>query len=145
MADVTINIADAEGFGLGTLESLSCGTPIIVSMTGGLQQQITDGKNWFGVGIEPASKSVVGSQQVPFIYEDRVSEEDVVGALTQIYEMTSEERKEMGKNGQEFVLKNYNFENFTNSWDKLLTEVHEKHGSWNTRKNYNTWTMEKIA
>ena len=27
MADLTINIADAEGFGLGTLESLSCGTP----------------------------------------------------------------------------------------------------------------------
>ena len=28
MADCTINIADAEGFGLATLESLSCGTPI---------------------------------------------------------------------------------------------------------------------
>jgi glycosyltransferase involved in cell wall biosynthesis len=30
MADCTINISDAEGFGLATLESLSCGTPIIV-------------------------------------------------------------------------------------------------------------------
>ena len=36
MADCTINIADAEGFGLGTLESLACETPIIVTMTGGL-------------------------------------------------------------------------------------------------------------
>ena len=36
MADYTINISDAEGFGLSTLESLSCGTPIIVNMTGGL-------------------------------------------------------------------------------------------------------------
>ena len=35
MADCTINIADAEGFGLGTLESLACETPIIVTMTGG--------------------------------------------------------------------------------------------------------------
>ena len=34
-ADFTINISDAEGFGLSTLESLSCGTPIIVNMTGG--------------------------------------------------------------------------------------------------------------
>ena len=34
--DCTINISDAEGFGLATLESLSCGVPIIVNMTGGL-------------------------------------------------------------------------------------------------------------
>ena len=50
MADVTVNISDAEGFGLSTLESLACGTPIIVNMTGGLQDQVTDGKEWFGVG-----------------------------------------------------------------------------------------------
>jgi len=54
-ADFTINISDAEGFGLSTLESLSCGTPIIVNMTGGLQEQVTDGKNWFGWGIQPSS------------------------------------------------------------------------------------------
>ena len=41
--DYTINISDAEGFGLATLESLSCGNPIIVNMTGGLQEQVTDG------------------------------------------------------------------------------------------------------
>jgi glycosyltransferase involved in cell wall biosynthesis len=44
MADCTINISDAEGFGLSYIESLSCGTPIIVNMTGGLQEQVTDGK-----------------------------------------------------------------------------------------------------
>ena len=51
MADCTINISDAEGFGLATLESLACGTPIIVNMTGGLQEQVTDGENWFGIGL----------------------------------------------------------------------------------------------
>ena len=30
MADVTVSASDAEGFGLSTLESLNCGTPIIV-------------------------------------------------------------------------------------------------------------------
>ena len=39
IADVTINIASNEGFGLGTCESLMCGTPIIVNVTGGLQDQ----------------------------------------------------------------------------------------------------------
>ena len=39
IADVTINIASNEGFGLGTCESLMCGTPIVVNVTGGLQDQ----------------------------------------------------------------------------------------------------------
>ena len=66
VSDCTINISDAEGFGLATLESLSCGTPIIVTMTGGLQEQVTDGEKWFGIGIEPSSKALIGSQQVPY-------------------------------------------------------------------------------
>ena len=39
LADVTINMASNEGFGLGTCESLMCGTPISVNVTGGLQDQ----------------------------------------------------------------------------------------------------------
>ena len=97
MADCTINISDAEGFGLGTLESLSCGTPIIVNMTGGLQEQVTDGEEWFGIGIEPSSKSIIGSQDVPYIYEDRINGEEFKAALRKIYEMSKEERKELGK------------------------------------------------
>ena len=64
--DCTINVSDAEGFGLATLESLSCQTPIIVNMTGGLQEQVTDGKNWFGFGIEPSSKCIIGFSSFSF-------------------------------------------------------------------------------
>ena len=39
ISDVTINIASNEGFGLGTAESLMAGTPIVVNVTGGLQDQ----------------------------------------------------------------------------------------------------------
>ena len=39
IADVTINLASNEGFGLGTCESLMSGTPIVVNVTGGLQHQ----------------------------------------------------------------------------------------------------------
>lgn len=39
ISDVTINIAGNEGFGLTTAESLMAGTPIIVAVTGGLQDQ----------------------------------------------------------------------------------------------------------
>ncbi len=97
MADCTINISDAEGFGLATLESLSCGTPIIVNMTGGLQEQVTDGENWFGIGIRPSSKAIIGSQDVPYIYEDRIHKEDFINALEKMYKMTQEEREQNGK------------------------------------------------
>jgi glycosyltransferase involved in cell wall biosynthesis len=37
--DVYINMASNEGFGLGSLEALTCGTPIVVNVTGGMQDQ----------------------------------------------------------------------------------------------------------
>ena len=145
MADCTINIADAEGFGLATLESLSCGTPIIATMTGGLQEQVTDGENWFGVGIEPSSKAIIGSQQVPYIYEDRISKEDFKAALHKIYNMTPEERKQLGEMGREHVEKNYSFEKYCEGWIEIMTEVYEKHGSWDTRKNHKTWEFREVV
>ena len=39
VADVQINMASNEGFGLGTAEAVMAGTPIIVNVTGGLQDQ----------------------------------------------------------------------------------------------------------
>lgn len=144
MADCTLNVSDAEGFGLATLESLSCETPIIVNMTGGLQEQVTDGKEWFGIGIEPASKSIIGSQDVPWIYEDRISKEDFINALEEIYRKSPEERTELGKKGREHVMKNYNFETFNGTWTNLMLEIHEKHGSWDSRKGYKGWEMIKL-
>ena len=132
--DCTINISDAEGFGLATLESLSCGVPIVVNMTGGLQEQVTDGENWFGIGLEPSSKAVIGSQDVPYIYEDRISEDDFVDALVKMYEMSPEERAKLGAAGREHVLKNYNFETFNNDWIKTIDET----------KNYNTYNFTEL-
>ena len=145
MGDLTINISDAEGFGLATLESLSCGTPILVNMTGGLQEQVPDGENWFGIGLEPASKAVIGSQQVPYIYEDRLNKEEFLAALTKLYEMSHEERRALGEAGRQHVQKNYNFDNFAKEWDKTLTAIYEKHGSWSTRKGYQKYEFKEIA
>jgi len=146
MADCTINISDAEGFGLSTLESLSCETPIIVNMTGGLQEQVTDGKDWFGIGIEPTSKGVIGSQEISWIYEDRLSEEVVVNAMLEMYNKSQEEREELGRKGREHVMANYNFGDFIKKWDELFTMVHEEYGSWDTRKPHaNRWTLKEIA
>ena len=144
VADITVNVSDAEGFGLATLESLSCETPIIVTMTGGLQEQVTDGEEFFGVGIEPTAKAVIGSQQVPYIYEDRISEEDFVNALDKMFRMTKDDRKEVGKKGREHVLKNYNFEDFQNTWVDTMTNINKSHGSWENRKKYKNWKMLEL-
>tara|TARA_R110000744_G_scaffold30979_1_gene73119 strand:- start:340 stop:1590 length:1251 start_codon:yes stop_codon:yes gene_type:complete len=141
MSDVTINISDAEGFGLATLESLSCGTPILVNMTGGLQDQVTDGENWFGIGLEPSSKALIGSQQVPYIYEDRLNKDDFLDALNKLYDMGPEDRDKLGSGGRAWVEKKFNFDDFINTWDTLFTELNESAGSWDDRENYTPYEM----
>jgi len=144
MVDCTINISDAEGFGLATLESLACQTPIIATMTGGLQEQVTNGEEWFGVGIEPASKAIIGSQEIPWIYEDRLNGGDVVDAMLKLYNMPSEEREAMAERGYQHVMMNYNFENFQNQWVETIDNICDKYGSWETRKNYKAWQLMEI-
>ena len=144
MADCTVNISDAEGFGLATLESLSCGTPIIVNMTGGLQEQVTDGEEWFGIGIDACSKAIIGSQEIPYIREDRLNKEEFLSALREMYNLPREEIEEMGKKGREHVLKNYNYKDFKQKWVDCMLSVHEKYGSWANRKNYKAWELLEI-
>ena len=144
-ADYTINISDAEGFGLSTLESLSCGTPIIVNMTGGLQEQVTDGNDWFGWGIQPASKSVIGSLTVPYIYEDRISKEDFMKTLKKAMKASAKNYKKMSSQGINHVRENYNFDDYEKNWIKTMDEIIEKHGSWESRKGYKTWHLMEVA
>ena len=143
-ADFTVNISDAEGFGLATLESLSCGTPIIVTMTGGLQEQVTNGKDWFGYGIKPASSAIIGSQQVPYIYEDRISRQDFVATMRKAIRTKPEKYNKMVEGGINHVRENYNFDDFSNTWVELMENVHNENGSWETRKNYSPWECIEI-
>ena len=144
-ADFTLNISDAEGFGLATLESMACGTPIIVTMTGGLQEQVTDGKNWFGYGIEPTSKSVIGSLQVPYIYEDRISQKDFNETLKKALNISDKAYKKMSIQGREHVKKNYNFKTYKNRWVEIMDDLTERHGSWNSRELYDRWQLMEVA
>jgi len=144
-ADWTLNISDAEGFGLATLESLSCGTPIIVNMTGGLQEQVTDGSKWFGYGIEPSSQTVIGSLQVPYIYEDRISQEDFEKYMTKAIKMSDKMYKKITTQGQNHVKENYNFNDYEQGWIRIMDEFIERNGSWGTREGYKRWHLLEVA
>jgi len=131
IADVTINISSNEGFGLSVAESLMAETPVIVNVTGGLQDQcgfINDagnlldpdvdytydwGSNHDGrfkkhgewvIPIFPASRNLVGSPVTPYIYDDRCKWEDVGDAITEWYNRGGEVRQKAGKAGREFCL-----------------------------------------
>jgi hypothetical protein len=68
--------------------------------------------------------------------------EDYINALEKMYNLSIEERREMGKKGRNHVLTNYNFQKFGESWVNLMEKIHETHGSWNNRKNYNKFTIK---
>ena len=144
LADVTVNISDAEGFGLSCLESLACETPVVGVRTGGLQDQLTDGEQVFGAMIEPSSSQVVGSQLVPYVYEDRISKEDFINALHDMYFKGNGGRAKIGQSAREYVVKNFNFEDFNKSWVDLMQTIYEKHGSWENRKGYQNWRSESL-
>lgn len=106
IADVTINVACAEGFGLSTLESLSAATPIIATNTGGLAEQLGGDECKWGLPIQPQIRNLVGSQHVPYIYNDICNPQDIADALEKMYKLTGTERDDLGKAGREFVLQN---------------------------------------
>ena len=133
IADVTMNLASNEGFGLGTCESLMAGTPIIVNVTGGMQDQcgfklrdkllnyrdygaiksLHNWKNWenneeltWGDWVKPVwpkTRSLMGSVPTPYIFDDRCDWEDAGERLKEWYDMDKDKRRRCGIKGHYFV------------------------------------------
>ena len=129
-SDVYINLASNEGFGLGSCEAMTVGTPIIVNVTGGLQDQcgfrkdgkllipddyIELGSNHDGTYTEhgewvfpvyPSNKSLQGSPATPYIWDDRCKPEDAAVQLRKLYDLGREQRKRLGSIGTDFCREN---------------------------------------
>jgi glycosyltransferase involved in cell wall biosynthesis len=122
LCDTLINIAKAEGFGLSPLIQMMTGKPIIALTTGGMTRQVIDHRDGTenGVAIPPASKQLVGSQLVPYIYEDFTNHQQVVDAFMKIYEMTPEQKDAMKKKVLEYVDYEFNYKNVISKWDETL-------------------------
>jgi glycosyltransferase involved in cell wall biosynthesis len=135
IADVQVNMASNEGFGLGTAEAIMSGTPMVVNVTGGLQDQcgfalngkeltpedydeihsLHDDRKWkdnpdltygeWAKPVWPSNRSVQGSIPTPYIFDDRCRWDDVAGRFKEWYDTPKEERKEVGLKGREWMLK----------------------------------------
>ena len=129
--DVTVNIASNEGFGLGTAESVMAGTPIVVNVTGGLQDQCGFKKNTkeflmaddytdaFQTNAEgtyqlhgewvkpvfPAVRTLQGSVPTPYIFDDIVDYKECAEAIYYWWMMNDEDRVEAGLIGREHFMK----------------------------------------
>lgn len=146
IADIGINISDAEGWGLSVMEALACETPVIGNMIGGIVDQLQDPdtNEIYGIGLEPVSRAIIGSQDVGYIEESRVSKDQVVNALIEMYNTPKEKRREIGQRARKHILKNLNFSSYIDKFDKLLTKIHEERGSWETRTKYKSWEMKEL-
>jgi glycosyltransferase involved in cell wall biosynthesis len=167
LADVTINLASNEGFGLATAESIMVGTPIIVNVTGGLQDQcgfslnneyITaedyvkigslhnirewNGKLKWGQWTTPIwpTRSVNGSVPTPYIFDDKVDYEDVAPLIRYWYDMGRTERKRLGALGREWMIKEGGL-NKLNMCQSLIDGIESTFENWKPRKKFELFNI----
>ena len=166
MADVTINMASNEGFGLGTCESLMAGTPIVVNVTGGLQDQcgfrlndkfvtykdydeiksFHDDRKWkdnedltWGNWVKPiwpSNRSLQGSIPTPYIFDDRCRWDDAGDAIKQWYDEGEEKREEYGLEGHEFVMGDESMQSSRWMCKNFIDHMDTAFDKWTPRKRY---------
>ena len=126
LADAQILLTSNEGWGLSLTEALLAGTPIIANVTGGMQDQMRfedENGNWFtpdakvpsnhtgkykncgewAFPVFPTNRSLQGSPQTPYIWDDRCRPEDAAEQIMKLYNMTKEERQQRGMEGYRWV------------------------------------------
>tara|TARA_Y100000034_G_C6878959_1_gene402426 strand:- start:648 stop:1892 length:1245 start_codon:yes stop_codon:yes gene_type:complete len=141
ISDACINISYAEGFGLATLEAMQAGKPIIALKTGGLTRQVVDHRDQSenGVALDVDFRTMVGSQQVPFIYEDYCESQQVTKAIMKLYEMGDEERTKLGDKARDYVMSEFSMQNTVDMWHMTMKWAIE-----NWEKNYERWTCKEL-
>ena len=138
ISDACINISYAEGFGLSTLESMQCGRPIIAAKTGGLTRQVVDHRDGSenGVALPIEFKTCVGSQLVPYIYEDYVSCETIANGIEKLYNLSPVERNQLGEKARAYVQSEFAYDDVIDRWHQTLNETIE---NWKSRRE--NWKM----
>ena len=158
--DVYMNLASNEGFGLGSAEALMTETPIVVNVTGGLQDQCgfkKDGKyltaeDYVELGsnhrgtykehgewvkpVFPSNISCQGSPMTPYIFDDRCQYEDAGEALRYWYDKGPEGRNTAGKKGREFLLREDVGMSASVMCDKYLNHFKSVFDNFKKKKTY---------
>jgi len=139
ISDFCINVSYAEGFGLPTLESMNSGKPIIAVKTGGLTRQVVDHRDGTenGVALDVDCKTLVGSQQVPYIYEDYATNESIADAMFKLYEMDPDEREKLGEKARSYAQSEFSYDKTIDMWHESLTNLYH-----NWKNDYERWSLK---
>ena len=141
ISDFCINIAYAEGFGLGTLEAMMTGTPVIAAKTGGMTRQVVDHRDGTenGIALNITQKTLVGSQSVPYIYEDYASCEDTAAGMMKLYSMSNYEKTVLSDKVLKYATEEFSLQKTVNDWhDAMLKTVK----SW--KNKYKSWEQIEL-
>ena len=166
IADVTINIASNEGFGLSGAESMMTGTPIINNITGGLQDHcgfklngkylkaddyvkigsLHDDKLWkdnpnltWGEWVKPvwpSNRSIQGSPETPFIFDDRARFDEVAEKISEWYHTKPEERKRKGLLGREYAMSDDSMLSSRAMSQGFKKGINDTLSNWKKRKRF---------
>lgn len=139
IADFGLNISSAEGFGLPILESLMTATPVIVLKTGGMTKQVThDDGSYNGIGLDPDAQCLVGTQYIPYIFEDHVNNQKVGDAILELYEWGPQKRKVVGMKALEYARRVFSYSKMISDTDRTITNCidnwKKKRKSWKCRE-----------
>jgi glycosyltransferase involved in cell wall biosynthesis len=172
IADVQVNMASNEGFGLGTAEAVMSGTPIIVNVTGGLQDQcgfkikgkhvtyqdyseivsFHDDRKWkdnpdltHGEWVKPvwpSNRSLQGSIPTPYIFDDRCRWDDVADRLKEWYDTPKDERLNAGLKGREWMMTEEIGMSSKHMCDRFVHDMEQTWEKWTPRKRF---TLHKVV
>lgn len=141
MSDFYINISLAEGFGLGSLEAMMAGKPVILQKTGGQTVQVVNHNDGSinGIALDPDVKTLIGSQSIYYIHEDLVKAEKVADAIFEMYEWGPEKRKQVGLKAMEYAQSWFDLNNTVKKWDETLEDTMK---NWKDRRK--NWALKEI-
>ena len=167
LADVTLNIASNEGFGLSSAESLMAGTPIINNVTGGLQDQMRfedEHGKWiefttdfpsnhdgtykahavWAKPVFPSNRSLQGSPMTPYIFDDRVDFRDVANAIYYWHDMETHHRVEAGMVGHEWIMGDESNMSARRLAHRMKECIEDCLTKWTPRKRFTLYKNEPI-
>lgn len=168
--DIILNIASNEGFGLASCEALRAGTPIIVNVTGGLQDQcgfeymgipltekdyvehgsLHDRRKWennelltygdWAYVVWPSNRSLQGSPVTPFIFDDRCDFMDVAEKLGFAFRAGREHLEKIGQKGHEWISGNSGMAS-ESMGERFVDAIDGCFENWKPRERFNIYKV----
>ena len=157
--DAQILLTSNEGWGLSLTEAMLAGKPIIANVTGGMQDQMRfedENGNWYTPSPEipsnhrgtykkhgkwafpvyPTSRSIVGSPPTPYIFDDRCEAEDASKQIMNVYNLSPEERAELGLAGREWAIGEEAGFTGDHQGKRVIEAFDELFATWKPREKY---------